>query len=128
MKKRILLIDDSPLALALLCYDLSKDYDIVTAESGEEAVEILDDPVRKSVFSNNIFDLIITDLIMPGMNGLELADYVRERNRKTKFTPVILLSTEQVSKEDSRRGGCSAYFPKTERQRLISMVNILMSW
>ena len=45
MKKRILIVDDSPVVLAQLYDDFSEDYDVVTAESGEEAVEILEDPI-----------------------------------------------------------------------------------
>ena len=77
-------------------------------------------------FSNQ-FDLIITDLKMPGMSGLDLADYVRMRNKVNKFTPVILLTTEKISKEEARKHGCAAYFSKTDKQRLVSMAAILLS-
>ncbi len=90
MKKRILIVDDSPFVFAQLSDDFAKNYDFVTAESGEDAVEILEDPVRGDVCFSNQFDLIITDLMMPRMSGFDLADYVRKRNRANKFTPVIL--------------------------------------
>ncbi len=128
MKKRILIVDDSPVVLAQLSDDFAEDYDVVTAESGEEAIEILEDPVRGDVCFSNQFDLIITDLIMPGISGFDLADYVRKRNRANKFTPVILLTTEKVSKEEARKHGCAAYFSKTDKQRLISMAIILLSF
>ena len=128
MKKRILIVDDSPVVLAQLSDDFSEDYDVVTAESGEEAVEILEDPVRGDVCFSNQFDLIITDLMMPGMSGFDLADYVRKRNKANKFTPVILLTTKKVSKEEARKHGCAAYFSKADKQRLVSMVSILLSF
>ena len=126
-KKRILVVDDSPVVLTKLSDDFAEAYIVVTADSGEEAVEILEDPVRGDVCFSNQFDLIITDLMMPGMSGFDLADYVRKRNKANKFTPVILLTTEKVSKEEARKHGCAAYFSKTDKQRLISMAMILLS-
>lgn len=128
MKKRILIVDDSPVVLAQLTDDFAGEYDVITAESGEEGVEILEDSVRGGVCFSNQFDLIITDLIMPGMSGFDLADYVRKRNKANKFTPVILLTTEKVSKETARKHGCAAFFSKADRPRLIAMANILLSF
>lgn len=128
MRKRILLVDDSPVVLTQLSDDFAEDYDVITAESGEEAVEILEDPIRGDVCFSNQFDLIITDLLMPGMSGLDLADYVRKRNRVNSYTPVILLTTEKISKDEARRHGCSAYFSKADKKRLIAMATILLSF
>jgi CheY-like chemotaxis protein len=127
MKKRILIVDDSPVVLAQLSDDFAEDYDVVTAESGEEAVEILEDPVRGDVCFSNQFDLIITDLMMPGMSGFDLADYVRKRNKANKFTPVILLTSEKTNRDETRKHGCAAYFSKTDKKRLVSMAIILLS-
>jgi len=128
MKKRILVVDDSPIVLEQLTGDFAECYDVITARSGEEAVEILEDPVHGGVCFSNQFDLIITDLKMPGMSGRDLADYVRMRNKVNKFTPVILLTTEKISKEEARKHGCAAYFSKTDKQRLVSMAAILLSF
>lgn len=125
-KKRILVVDDCPVVLEQLKDDLSAEFDIVTAESGEEAVEILEDPVREGICFSNEFDLIITDLRMPGMSGFELSAYVRDRNKYNKHTPVILLTTEKVSKDEARKNGCMAYFSKTDKQRLLAMVRIVL--
>lgn len=127
MKRRILIVDDSPVVLGQLSDDFAAEYDVITAESGEEAVEILEDPVREGICFGNQFDLIITDLLMPGMSGFDLAEYVRDRNKANKFTPVILLTTEKISKEEARQHGCSAYFSKADKQRMISMATILLS-
>lgn len=128
MRKRILLVDDSPVVLTQLSDEFAEDYDVITAESGEEAVEILEDPIRGDVCFSNQFDLIITDLLMPGMSGLDLADYVRKRNRVNSYTPVILLTSEKISKDEARRHGCSAYFSKADKKRLIAMATILLSF
>ncbi len=128
MKKRILIVDDSPVVLAQLADSFAEDYDVISAESGEQAVEILNDPVRGDICFSNQFDLIITDLIMPGMSGFDLADYVRKRNKVNKFTPVILLTTEKISKEEARKHGCAAHFSKADKKRLLSMANILLAF
>jgi len=125
--KSILLVDDSPVVLAQLADDLSDDYRVVSAETGEEAIEILENPLRDDICFSNRFDLIITDLHMPGISGFELARYVREKNKVNRFTPVILLTTEKCSKEEAQKNGCVAYFSKTDKQRLIAMVRILLS-
>jgi len=125
--KRILIVDDTPLLLQQLRDDLESEYDVVTALSGEEAVEILENPVHEGVCFSNSFDMIITDLEMPGMSGFDLADYVKQKNQVNRFTPVILLSSHKVSKEEARSHGCIAYVSKADKQRLISMVRILLS-
>lgn len=127
MNKRILVVDDSPVVLAQLQDALEGDYEVVTAESGEAAVKILSDPVRDDVCFSNQFDLIITDLLMPGMNGFDLADFVRKRNRINRYTPVILLTTEKVDKQEARRHGCVAYFSKSDKKRMLAMVRMLMT-
>ncbi|MDH3998202.1 MAG: response regulator [Desulfuromonadales bacterium] len=121
-KKSILLIDDCPVILGVLSEQFSAEFNVDTVESGEEAVALLESSSGK-----NRFDLIVTDLKMPGMDGFELARYVRERNRVEKFTPVIMLTSENVSKEEARKSGCAACFLKPERERLLSMVRILLS-
>ncbi|MDT8440697.1 MAG: response regulator [Desulfuromonadales bacterium] len=126
-KRRILIVDDSPVVLVQLQDEFATDYDVITAESGEEAVAILEDSVRDGICFSNLFDLIITDLLMPGMNGFELAEYVRKQNKVNRFTPVILLTTEKISKEKARQCGCAAYFSKADKKRLIGMVRILLS-
>lgn len=123
-----MVVDDSPVALAKLTDAFADEYDVITAESGKMAVEILEDPVRGGLCFSNQFDLIITELIMPGISGFDLAGYVRKRNKLNKFTPVILLTTEKVSKQEARRRGCAAYIPKADKQRLLSMARTLLSF
>lgn len=126
-KKRILVVDDSPVVLAQLS-DLLCDYEVITAESGVAAIEILEEPVRDRVCFSNLFDLIITDLVMPTTSGLDLAQYVKKRNRANKYTPVILLTSGKISKEEARSSGCVDCFPKLEVDRLLATVRILMSY
>ncbi len=63
-KKRILLIDDEALLLKAYKRNLQRDYDVSTCESSEEALELLK--------RDQNFDLILCDIVMPGMSGLDL--------------------------------------------------------
>ncbi len=81
MKSRILLVDDDTDLLRLLSMRLSgAGYDVAIAESGEEALGQI------AVFSPNV---VITDLRMEGMDGIELFDAIREINSSI---PVIIMT------------------------------------
>ena len=74
VRKRLLVVDDEPPVLRLVTRILATDnYDVVSAESGEVAVRVMEQPGFAGV------DLLVTDLMMPGMNGRELAGVVRKR-------------------------------------------------
>jgi len=80
IKRRILVVDDEPDILFLVKRTLEKEgYDVLTASSGRECLEILEDTVP---------DLILMDIMMEGMDGIETAQAVRERFH----IPVIYLT------------------------------------
>jgi CheY-like chemotaxis protein len=73
VRKRVLVVDDEPPVLRLLVRVLAVDnYEIQSTDSGVEAARLLEMPSFRGV------DLLVTDLMMPGMNGRELATRVRE--------------------------------------------------
>lgn len=87
--KKILAIDDELSMRTLLEFFLKETYEIVTLDSGEEALQWLDETIP---------DLIISDIEMRGMDGFEFLKQVRLRGY-TKHTPVIMLSGKSESKE-----------------------------
>ena len=88
---KILLVDDVDLFLELeRSYLHGCDYDLVTASSGEEALEIV--PEQPPA-------LVITDIMMPRMDGYTLAFNLR-RNPETSHIPIIFLSATYVTPED----------------------------
>ena len=95
MSRTILVVDDSPTTRSLIASNLSEtgDYDVIEAASGFEALKVL--PSRK-------VDLIITDINMPDINGLELISFVRE-NPIYRAIPTMIVTTED-SEEDRKRG------------------------
>ena len=87
MKKRILVVDDDNMNLARTRIILGKEYDVVLADSGIEALAKL---------QNKKADMVLLDIDMPGMNGLETFE------RMKKFAadiPVIFLTASGL-KED----------------------------
>lgn len=82
-KKAILLVDDEPIILEILSRDLSSEsneYEIGTASNGEEAIAQL---------SSRFWNLVITDLIMPGIDGFEVLKAAKQIN---PLTMVIILT------------------------------------
>lgn len=72
-RKRLLVVDDEAPVLRLVARILATDnYDVSTAESGDAAMRLLQNPALGPV------DLLVTDLQMPGINGRELAIQVRK--------------------------------------------------
>ncbi len=115
--KRILLVEDSATTRALIraIIDELGEFEVVEASTGFEALKIL--PSQEC-------GLIITDINMPDINGLELISFVRN-NEKYNELPIIIVSTER-SEEDRRRGmalGATAYlakpFTSSELQEII---------
>ena len=84
-KKNILIVDDEPHIVNLVKLSLDKrKYDVSGAYSAREALRLID---------SHIPDVIIVDLMMPGVNGYELCQSLRE-NLKTKQIPIIILSAK----------------------------------
>lgn len=105
-KKTILIADDSPTMRAMLVstIEMLGDYRIIEASSGFEALRLLP---RDKV------DLILTDINMPDINGLELISYLRN-NANYQTIPVIIISTEG-SQKDIEKGkllGANEYLIK----------------
>src|SRR5215207_2882698 len=93
-KANILVVDDSPDKLGLLEAALSlAGYNVTTATDGDEALAAIESYQP---------DLVITDVMMPRMNGYELAQRIRA-NPITKFIPVIMQTAAGRRAEDLRR-------------------------
>jgi len=115
--KKILITEDSPTMRSLLAaaIEAMDGYRVIEASSGFDALRLLP---RERV------DLIITDINMPDINGLELISYVRD-NPNYRSIPLFIISTEG-SDRDRERGlslGADEYlvkpFQPEQLQRLI---------
>ena len=109
-KKRILVVDDEPSTLGLLRAILKHEkFEVLEARSGEEALEILE---------NQTVDLVISDLRMPGMSGVELLDELREWDGEM---PVIFISGWGKEKDwlEAVRAKASALIEKPFRKEVL---------
>ncbi|SCW50992.1 EAL domain, c-di-GMP-specific phosphodiesterase class I (or its enzymatically inactive variant) [Ruminococcaceae bacterium YRB3002] len=103
-KRTILVADDEFINRAILSEMLQDEYDIITAENGEEAYDIIQS-------HSKTLSLILLDLIMPKMGGLELLSVIKNRNEYSGI-PVIVLTTDQESEVVSLNTGASDFIPK----------------
>ncbi len=108
--KSILIVEDSATTRAMIkavLEDMGEEVAAHEANTGFEALKLL--PLER-------FDLIITDINMPDVNGLELINFVKT-NPNYKHIPMIIVTTER-SNEDKERGlalGADAYVTKPFR-------------
>jgi two-component system chemotaxis sensor kinase CheA len=112
-RRRVLLIDDAPFFRNLLTPVLkAAGYAVTTATSAEDALALMRD---------RDFDVVLTDIDMPGMNGFDLASAMRD-NPRTADLPIIGLSS-LVSPDAIERGrqvGLYDYVAKFDRHGLIA--------
>ncbi len=84
--KKVLIVDDFPaMRHSIQVLMSAKGYDATEANNGLEALSVLE---------KESFDLIITDLVMPEMDGFDLCEKVKS-NKNYKNIPVIILSTQK---------------------------------
>jgi CheY-like chemotaxis protein len=105
MRKKVLLVDDSTTILMMERMILSKlSLDLVVATNGEEAVTVA--AVERP-------DLILMDVVMPKMNGLDACRLLREQE-VTRRTPIIMVTTrgEMQNIESAFASGCNDYVTK----------------
>jgi DNA-binding response OmpR family regulator len=102
VRKRLLIVDDEVPILKLVTRILATDnYDISSAESGEIAAQLLSSPDHPGI------DLLVTDLMMPGMNGRQLATIVRAKYPKarilyvTGFADTLFQDLQELSDGES---------------------------
>lgn len=125
MKKRVLVVDDDPMIRSLVQSMLeAEDYEVVLAEDGKQGVDILDNEPRPLRF-----DLIILDVVMPGMNGLDVLTRLKLHSH-TQSIPVLMLTGEDKA-SDIMAGysvGADYYITKPfTRQQLLYGINLLIS-
>jgi two-component system chemotaxis response regulator CheY len=105
MSKNVLIVDDSPTVRKFVSVSLSmQGFSVVAACDGMDALEKL--PQKK-------FDLVITDLNMPNMDGFDLIRHLRE-NPEYKDLPVVILTSlsDEANREEGARLGVASYLVK----------------
>jgi DNA-binding response OmpR family regulator len=103
MKKKIMLVEDTPDLLENLTDTLRMEgYEVTTATNGIEALEIL---------SAKIPDLIITDLLMPKMDGFTLVKKIKTMQNLHKV-PLMVFSAKPINDKEAGEIGANVYVKK----------------
>jgi two-component system chemotaxis sensor kinase CheA len=117
--RRLLLVDDSPFFRNLLQPILSvAGYDVTTAETATGALAMCE--------AGREFDVIVSDIEMPGMSGFEFAEALR-RTERFRDTPILALSSHTHPRdiERARDVGFTDFIPKLDREGLLASLNEL---
>lgn len=105
MAKRLLIVDDEETLTFSLYQSFilsAKDYEVVTAASGEEAMEKM---------TENPFDLIITDICMPGISGFDVLKEIRQNHPRTDVILMTAYGSGEL-REQAEREGAKHYIEK----------------
>lgn len=117
MPKRALTVDDSKTMRDMVSFTLKNaGFDVVEAEDGKDAL---------GKIGGQKFDVIITDLNMPNMNGFDLIRSLRA-NPDYKFTPILMLTTEgdDNKKNEGKSAGATGWIVKPfNPEKLVQVVN-----
>lgn len=118
--KRILTVDDSASVRQMVCFTLQKaGYEVAEAVDGRDGIDKA---------GSQKFDLIVTDLNMPNVDGIQLIMAVRKLPGYS-FVPILMLSTEsQAEKKDAgRKAGATGWIVKPfNAEQLVAAVQKLV--
>jgi len=119
MPKKILFVDDSASMRQIAGVSLKNaGFDVTTANDGADGVSKLSDR----------FDVIISDLNMPNMNGIEFIKAIKQ-SPQNKFSPIIMLTTESSGemKKQGQSAGAKVWVVKPFKpEKLIAVLNKLI--
>ena len=119
--RKVLVVEDSPAMRELIgsLVDELGDIQVTEAENGLDALHLL---------PNENFDLILTDINMPNLNGLELIAFIR-KNQNHSETPILVVTTEAAVADRDKASalGATAFLIKRfEHSELIEKVKRLL--
>lgn len=117
----ILVVDDDEILRNLIRHILEQNgYNVIEADDGDVAIALArtEQP-----------DLILLDMVLPKMTGVEVAPVIKT-HPKTKHIPIIALTASRASEgaEDAHIAGCDRYMTKPiDRQRLLDTVAVFLA-
>jgi len=121
MLKKILLAEDEPDILKVVRYRLvKKGYEVFTASNGKEALVLID---------QHMPDLILADVKMPFMGGIEILKFIRE-NARLKHIPILFITAssellKQESKDELQNQ--DVFLKPIEMEKLTNRIEELLS-
>ncbi|MFA5085711.1 MAG: response regulator [Candidatus Omnitrophota bacterium] len=103
--RKILIVDDEPDFLAVMCARLeANDYEVITASNGEDALNYV---------KNDKPDAVLLDILMPGIDGLEVLRRIRKMNENLPVYIITAFSTDERFKAANKLGA-SGFIVKTD--------------
>ena len=109
-KIQILVVDDEPDVLELVVFHLEKQqYKVAVANTGDKALKMA---------RENLPSLLILDLMLPGINGLEICQLLK-RDPKTRDIPILMLTARAAEEDRDEHGGAVPDDGSGERSRKI---------
>jgi two-component system, OmpR family, alkaline phosphatase synthesis response regulator PhoP len=121
LQQKILLVDDEPDILEFLSYNFrKKEFNVITANNGLEGI---------TKAQTEMPDIIVSDIMMPTMNGIELCKYIRN-NSGTNLTPFIFLTAlnDDYKVLHAMLSGADEFVTKPIRfEYLLAIVNRVMA-
>lgn len=118
MKKTVLTVDDSRTIREMVSFTLKNvGFEVIEAENGQKAIDLINQTQKP--------DIIITDLNMPIMDGIEFIKHVRNV-LSMKTIPILMLTTEYTDdkKNVGREAGATGWIVKPfDPEKLIQVVN-----
>lgn len=111
MKPNIMIVDDSLIARKSFSNIFHDIYNIIEVESGFLALNILAEEKEK-------IDLILLDLIMPEISGIDVLKYIKE-NEKFNNLPIVVISSDEKQQLDALNSGAWDFVSKVENKEII---------
>lgn len=121
MRQSILAVDDEPHMLKLLERIVSEKtpYAVQTTNNALEVADLL---------NQREFDLVVTDLKMPGMDGMEILDLVKEQGRGEEVTIITAFGSLETAIEALGRGVFDYITKPFKKEQIISTIDRAMRW
>ena len=116
-KRRILIVEDEFINQEILRYMLEESYELLVADTGRAALEIVRD-------QSQTLSLILLDLNLPDMHGLEVLQQVKA-DPQTAHLPVIVLTAEKDAEVESLTIGAIDFIPKPYPQPKVVLARVL---
>ncbi|MEI8012574.1 MAG: response regulator [Candidatus Omnitrophota bacterium] len=119
MQKTVLIVDDEPTVVSLASQKLREHgYDVRTARNGREAWEVV---------QNSRVDLVVTDVVMPIMDGVDLYKELK-KDFKSANIPIVIITDSRIFRESFQALGVEHFLPKPlDAVKLIHKVDYIFT-